>query len=59
MNRVHLAMLNSAVMSQLGVSAEAISETVKYTEDKPPSDVDLPGKPTAVSGSARAKTGLK
>lgn len=42
--------LNSGVMSQLGVSAKTVSETVKCTQDKNTSDEDLPKKPTEVSG---------
>lgn len=33
MNWVHLDVLNSDVMSQLGVSAKTVLETVKYTQD--------------------------
>lgn len=50
MNWVHLDVLNSDVMSQLGVSAKMVAETVKYTQDKHTSDKDLPKKPTEVSG---------
>lgn len=50
MNWVHLDVLNSNVMSQLGVSAKIVSETVKYTQDKHTSDEDVPKQPTEVGG---------